>query len=107
MFIAITLVPLNKLSLMGLHIFMITDIANISDIICSILFVDDTNIFISDEHLDEIMDNINTQLKKSGVWLNASNLSLNIDETHGNIFNISNRKYIKPSKRDINDTTTT
>ena len=63
----------------------------------SILFADDTNVFISSEYLIKMTDKINTcGLVKS----------LNIDKTHYMIFRTSNKKYIKPSKLEFNDNDT-
>ena len=113
MCITITLAPLNSLLLVEClkvpywghccFCYNINDIANVSDILFSILFADDTSVFIHDDQLDDITNKMNIELKKLVAWLNANKLSLNIDKTQYMIFRTSNRKHIKPTKLEIND----
>ena len=77
--------------------------ANVSDILFSLLFADDTSVFIQGDQLDDIADKMNIELKKLVAWLNANKLSLNIDKTQYMIFRTSNRKLIIPTKLEIND----
>ena len=86
-----------------LFLLYINDIANVSDILFSLLFADDTSVFIQGDQLDDIANKINIELKKLVAWLNANKLSLNIDKTQYMIFRTSNRKLIKPKKLEIND----
>ena len=70
-------------SILGPLLFLlyINDIANVSDILFSILFADDTSVFIQGDQLDDITNKMNLELKKLVAWLNANKLSLNIDKT--------------------------
>ena len=92
-------------SILGPLLFLlyINDIANVSDILFSLLFADDTSVFIHGDQLDDIANKMNIELKKLVAWLNANKLSLNIDKTQYMIFRTSNRKLIKPTKLEIND----
>ena len=92
-------------SILGPLLFLlyINDTANVSDILFSLLFADDTNVFIQGDQLDDIANKMNLELKKLVAWLNAKKLSLNIDKTQYVIFRTSNRKLIKPTKLQIND----
>ena len=45
------------------------------------LFADDTNMFGTDNDLEALIVNVNTELEKIVKWLNANKLSLNIDKT--------------------------
>ena len=69
----------------------------------SLLFADDTSVFIQGDQLDDIGNKMNIELNKLVAWLNANKLSLNIDKTQYMIFRTSNRKLIKPTKLEIND----
>ena len=86
-----------------LFLLYINDIANVSDIFFSLLFADDTSVFIQGDQLDDIANKMNIELKKRVAWLNANKLSLNIDKTQYMVFRTSNRKLIKPTKLEIND----
>ena len=92
-------------SILGPLLFLlyINDIANDSDILFSLLFADDTSVFIQGDQLDDIANKMNIELKKLVAWLNANKLSLNIDKTQYMIFRTTNRKLIKPTKLEIND----
>ena len=73
MCITLTLAPLNSLLLVEClkfpywgccFYYNINDIANVSDILFSILFADDTSVFIHDDQLDDITNTMNIELKK-------------------------------------------
>ena len=87
-------------SILGPLLFLlyIDGIANVSDILFSILFADGTSVFIQGDQLDDIANKMNLELKKLVAWLNANKLSLNIDKTQYMIFRTSTRKHIKPTK---------
>ena len=92
-------------SILGPLLFLlyINDIANVSDILFSLLFADDTSVFIQGDQLGDIANKMNIELKKLVAWLNANKLSLNIDKIQYMIFRTSNRKLIRPTKIEIND----
>ena len=46
-----------------LFLLYISDLANVSDILISILFADDTNVFIHDDQLDDITNKMNIERK--------------------------------------------
>ena len=77
-----------QVSILGPLLFLlyINDIANVSDILFSLLFADDTSVFIQGDQLDDIVNEINIELKTLVAWLNANKLSLNIDNTQYMIF---------------------
>ena len=57
----------------------ISDLPNVSDKLFSILFVDDTSVFIEGSNIDEVIGILNTELAMLAVWLAANKLTtLNI-----------------------------
>ena len=60
--------------------------AFVSTQLFSVLFADDTNMFGTDNDLEALIDNVNTELEKIVKWLNANKLSLNIDKNHYMLF---------------------
>ena len=68
--------------------------AFISTQLFSVLFTDDTNMFSTDNDLEALIINVNTELEKIVKWLNANKLSLNIDKTHYMLFR-NNGKVVK------------
>ena len=60
--------------------------AYVSNQLFTVLFVDDTNIFDTNNDLKALINDVNSELHKIMNWLNASKLSLNIDKTHFILF---------------------
>ena len=54
-------------SILGPLLFLlyINDIANVSDILFSLLFADDTSVFIQGDQLDDVANKMNIELKKT------------------------------------------
>ena len=75
-------------SILGHLLFLIyiNDVAFVSTQLFSVLFADDTNMFGTDNDLEALIVNVNTELEKNVKWLNANKLSLNIDKTHHMLF---------------------
>ena len=75
-------------SILGPLLFLIyiNDMAFVSTQLFSVLFADDTNMFSTDNDLEALIINVNTELEKIVKWLNANKLSLNIDKTHYMLF---------------------
>ena len=86
-------------SILGPVLFLlyINDMANISNKLFFLLFADDTNIFISGQNIDEMVETLNQELKKVTQWLAINKLTLNIFKTQYMIFSLS--KEVNP----IND----
>ena len=64
----------------------INDLPNASEKLFSILFADDTSVFMEHTNLDELSDLLNIELDKLSIWLASNNLTLNIDKSHFVIF---------------------
>lgn len=69
-----------------LFIIYINDICNVSQILKFILFADDTNIFGSDENLQQHLDTITSEFIKIKYWFDKNKLSLNLSQTKIMIF---------------------
>ena len=66
-------------SIMGQLLFLlyVNDIANVSTSLLPILFVDDTNVFLTGNNIDRIIEIMNGELNNVFLWLNSNKLSLN------------------------------
>ena len=84
-------------SIMGplLFILYINDFSRASDILFSIMYADDTNVFIEGSTYDGIIDVLNVELTKLDTWLKANKLTINVKKTHYMVFH---RSRIKSSK---------
>ena len=62
------------------------DFSRASDLLFSILFADDTTVFIEGQNYNNIIFTLNTELQKLDVWLQANKLTLNTAKTHYMVF---------------------
>ena len=71
-------------SILGPLLFLIyiNDLSTLSDTTFTIMFADDTSIFIQGNNIDEMENVLNSEIKKLSLWLNINKLSLNIQKTH-------------------------
>ena len=69
-----------------LFILYINDICNVSKVFDCILFADDTNLFCSDNDINDLCGIINVELDKLSTWFSVNKLSLNIQKTHYIVF---------------------
>ena len=61
-----------------LFIFYINDFSKSSDLLFSILFADDTSVFIEGTAYSSIINDMNRELEKVDAWLKSNKLTLNI-----------------------------
>ena len=45
----------------------------------NVMFADDTNLFISNENIGELFQQMNKELKRISIWFKANKLSIDID----------------------------
>ena len=64
----------------------------------NVMFADDTNLFILDENIGELFQQMNNELKSVSTWLEANKLSINIDKTKWTIFHPTSKKRFMPAK---------
>ena len=75
-----------------LFILYINDISNISHLMHTILFADDTTILIKSDTASTAVISMNRELEKLSIWLTANKLSLNISKTHYMVFDRGKEK---------------
>ena len=75
-------------SILGPLLFLlyINDLANVSDIVFTLLFADDSNMFLSGPNPDDLILRMNNEMSKVVAWLKVNKLSLNLKKTHFIIF---------------------
>ena len=52
----------------------------------SILFVDDSNMFISGKDVEVMSEKLNSDMENNRQWLCCNNFSLNVSKTHYMVF---------------------
>ena len=62
------------------------DFSRSSDLLFSILFADDTSVFIEGTNFTNISQILNTELENVNIWLKANTLTVNIKKTHYMMF---------------------
>ena len=67
-----------------LFIIYLNDIQNCSNLFKFIIFADDTNLFVSDKNLVDLVISVNVELQKLSMWFKANKLSLNVKKTNYN-----------------------
>ena len=79
-------------SILGPILFLlyINDLSTVSNILFTLMFANDTNMFIQGKDVNKMEECINREIEKVLKWLNCNKLSLNVDKTHTMIF--SNNK---------------
>ena len=71
-------------SILGPVLFLlyINDLTSVSEFCFSVLFADDTNMFITGKDMDILCHQLNEDLKNVQEWLQCNKLSLNVLKTH-------------------------
>ena len=93
-------VPQGSILGPALFILYVNDMCNVSSVVKSILFADDTNLFLVGDDLKEVCETMSFELDKMSRWFQANKLSLNVSKTNFMIF--SNKKCDDNFKISIN-----
>ena len=87
-------------SILGPILFLlyVNDLCNVSKKLFSLLFADDTSVFLTGNSIDTLVNGMNVEINLLVEWLNTNKLSINIKKTHYVIFRF---KKIITCKSDI------
>lgn len=75
-----------------LFLIYINDLSKASNILDSILFADDTNLFYSHSDITTLFKTVNIELLKLTEWLNMNKLTINLTKTNYTIFHRLHKK---------------
>ena len=75
-------------SILGPLLFLvyINDLSLVSDKLFSLLFADDSNMFLNGKDPNLLIETMNDEMEKVIIWLKANKLSLNLKKTHYILF---------------------
>ena len=79
-------VPQGSILVPALFILYINDMCNVSMLMKSIVFAEDTNFFYSGDNLSQVCETVSSELDKLHSWFKVNQLSLNIAKTNFMIF---------------------
>ena len=75
-----------------LFIIYINDLAQVSEVLFTILFADDTTVTIQGDNESVLINTLNIELEKLNIWLQANKLTINVSKSHYMIFHRRRRK---------------
>ena len=81
-----------------LFIIDINDFSKASEKLFSILYADDTSVFIEGYEYDKLIEIMNNEMKQVDIWLQANGLVINQEKTHYMVFH---RAGIKTNSNEI------
>ena len=92
-------------SILGPLLFIIymNDFSRSSELLFSILFADDTSVFIEGTNFQDISNILNKELENISIWLEANKLTININKTHYMMFHRTRVKHITNFKIHISN----
>ena len=75
-------------SILGPLLFIIYmhDICNVSELLYTIMYADDTSVIISGNNFKSLIQAVNSELCLLNTWLKANKLSLNVNKTYYLVF---------------------
>ena len=69
-----------------LFIIYINDMINATNKLFPLIFADDTNVFITGKNIENLVNEMNSEMTKLVEWLYVNKLSINVKKTHYMIF---------------------
>ena len=75
-------------SILGTLLFIIhmNDICNVSELLYTIIYTDDTSVVMSGNYLESLIQSVNSELCLLNTWLKENRLSLNVNRTYYLVF---------------------
>ncbi|XP_065662956.1 uncharacterized protein LOC136085565 [Hydra vulgaris] len=83
-----------------LFLIYINDLYRASNLM-TIMFADNTNLFLSNKNINHLFHDMNIELKKNSDWFKSNKLSLNIEKTKYILFHPVSKKHILPCKMPV------
>ena len=74
------------------YIIYANDFSRASELLFTIMFADDTSVFIEGQSYGNLCELLNEELEKCDIWIKANKLTLNLKKTHFMIFHRSRIK---------------
>ena len=74
------------------YIIYSNDFSRASSLLFTIMFADDTRVFIEGQSYENVYKVLNEELKKCDNWIKANKLTLNVKKTHFMNFHMSRMK---------------
>ena len=77
-------------SILGPLLFLlyVNDIYNVSSVLFTLLFADDTNVFVQGKNIVDLVRTMNEELSKLSDWMDVNKLSLNVKKTKCMVFSL-------------------
>ena len=79
-----------------LFILYVNDLPSVSSILSTVMFADDTSMFLAHDDLKHLEYIVNIELAKVVEWLNVNKLSINVGKTHAMLFTNRNINSLPP-----------
>ena len=79
------------------------DICNVSELLYTIMYADDTSVIMSCTDLESLIQSVNSELCLLNTWLKANTLSLNVNKTYYLVFHRARIKVDNANSIRMND----
>ena len=80
-----------------LFIIYMNDLCNVSKLLFTVLYADDTCVVLNGKSLNLIVETVNTELQLLSTWLKSNKLSLNTTKTYYAVFHRAKMKLLMNS----------
>ena len=82
-----------QVSILGplFYIIYANDFSRVSELIFTIMFADDTSVFIEVQSYGNVCQLLNEELEKCDIWIKANKLTLNLKKKHISSFYIGQK----------------
>ena len=73
-----------------LFLFYVNDLPNVTSLLNTILYADDTTIYLSSKNPNDTVPNVNDELTRVSGWFDANRISVNLEKTFVTLFSTRN-----------------